>query len=321
MAREHEMTGASLPWLERRQVLAGGLGALLGLALPGIGAATAAGSAGTQKLGDRLALISGLGGNVVALTGSEELLLVDSGAPQYARALQTQLHALGAGGRVHTLFNTHWHSDHTGSNEALARGGARIVAHEKTRLWLATDHWVPGEERYEKARPKEGQPTETFYTQGATTFGGEHIEYGYLLEAHTDGDIYVFFRDSNVLAVGGAVAAPDQDPELDWYAGGWLGGRLDAQALLLKLGNDDTRIVPAYGPAVARAQVKSEHDTLTILFDRIVEQIRKGYGAQDMLNAGILNGLSRTWSDPAKFMYAAHKGFWAHHNTLTHDIV
>ena len=37
--------------------------------------------------------------------------------------------------------------------------------------------------------------------------GAESIEYGYLLEAHTRGDIYVFFRDSNVLAVGD-VASP-----------------------------------------------------------------------------------------------------------------
>ncbi len=54
--------------------------------------------------------------------------------------------------------------------------------------------------------------------------GGERIDYGYLIEAHTSGDIYVFFRDSNVLAVGD-VASPARDPELDYFTGAWIGGR------------------------------------------------------------------------------------------------
>ncbi len=273
-----------------------------------------------MRLSDSLVLITGVGANVVALNAPEGFLLVDSGAPQHTDALLGQLKRLAGGKPVRTLFNTHWHADHTGSNEVLGRDGARIVAHEKTRLWLATDHWIPGEERYEKARPRQAQPTDTFYTQGTTTFGAERIEYGYLAEAHTDGDIYVFFRDSNVLVVGGA-AAPDRDPELDWYAGGWLGGRLDAQALLLKVGDENTRIVPAYGSPVNREQLQLELEVLTVVFERMVEQIRKGYGPQDMLAAGLLNGLRRTWSDPGKFLYAASKGLWAHHNTLTHDIV
>jgi hypothetical protein len=40
-----------------------------------------------------------------------------------------------------------------------------------------------------------------------------------------------------------------------------------------------------------------------------------------MQKAGVLDGLGRTFTDPAKLLYDVHKGFWAHHNTLTHDIV
>ena len=62
--------------------------------------------------------------------------------------------------------------------------------------------------------------------------GGERIDYGYLIEAHTSGDIYVFFRESNVLAVGD-VASPARDPELDYFTGAWLGGRVDAMTRLV----------------------------------------------------------------------------------------
>ena len=52
-----------------------------------------------------------------------------------------------------------------------------------------------------------------------------------------------------------------------------------------------------------------------------LERIRKGETNEDMLAAGIMEGTGRTWEDPAKFVYAAHKGIWGHNNTLSHDIV
>ena len=77
--------------------------------------------------------------------------------------------------------------------------------------------------------------------------GGERVGYGYLIDAHTSGDIYIFFRDANVLAVGDVVS-PVRDPKLDYLTGAWLGGRVDAMDRLLKLSDDKTRIVPGYGP-------------------------------------------------------------------------
>ena len=168
--------------------------------------------------------------------------------------------------------------------------------------------------------PVQAQPTESFYTTGSTTIGGKRIEYGYLLEAHTDGDAYVYFRDDNVIAVGDAIA-PERDVELDWWGGGWLGGRVDSLKQLLALTDAQTRFVPSYGAPVGRAAVQAEYDMCELLFDRFFERIRKGETNEDMLAAGIMEGTGRTWNDPAKFVHDAHKGFWGHNNTLSHDIV
>ena len=86
---------------------------------------------------------------------------------------------------------------------------------------------MPAEDRYRPPRPQAAHPTKTFRADGSMNAGGERIDYGYLIEAHTSGDIYVFFRDSNVLAVGD-VASPARDPELDYFTGAWIGGRVDA---------------------------------------------------------------------------------------------
>jgi glyoxylase-like metal-dependent hydrolase (beta-lactamase superfamily II) len=307
--------------IDRRAVLHGALGACAGLALaPLARRAAGADAIQTTSVTDKLVVLSGAGGNVLALSTGDGLVVVDSGSAASGARLVAALASLPNGTHTHTLFNTHWHLEQIGSNETMGRAGAHIVAHEKTRQRLAYGYYLPKEDRYQKPVPKEAQPAETFYTTGETNIGGERIEYGYLLEAHTDGDIYVYFRDSNVLAVGDAVS-PLRDPELDWFGGGWLGGRVDSLTLLLKLGDARTKIVPSYGPVIGRTDVQKEHDMMLKLFERYVELVRKGDGAEDILAAGVIADTGRAWQDAHKFAYDAYKGVWAHHNTLMPDIV
>ena len=80
------------------------------------------------------------------------------------------------------------------------------------------------------------------------TFGRERIEFGPLGQAHTDGDIYVFFPDANVL-VAGDVLAVGAYPIADYISGGWLGGLMTATKTLLDLTNDQTRVIPAPVPS------------------------------------------------------------------------
>ena len=279
--------------------------------------ATDALSAATLAPG--LTLLGGAGANILVLATDAGKVVVDGGAAASSKAVQEKLDEL-PGGRVATLFNTHWHLDQVGANEALGGAGATIYAHAKTRQRLTAGYYLTTEERYQPPLAPAGRPTKAFHTEATAVVGKAKIDYGYLLEAHTDGDIYVFFPDVNVVAVGDVVS-PQHDPEFDWFGGGWLGGRLDSLKRLLALGDKDTRFVPSVGPAVGRAQVQAELDMHSKLFDRMVEHVRLGETAADMLKAGVLDGLGRSFEDPAKLLYDLHKGFWAHHNTLTHDIV
>ncbi len=278
--------------------------------------------------------VSGL--NVVVLPTSAGLVVVDSGAAADSHLVLPALRDLGgsagsagstgasgsgsAPGRVSTLINTHWHRDQTGGNEALGMAGATIIAHDKTRQRLRAGWYVPASDSYESPLPAAALPTKTFHTTDEATIGDQRVEFGYLLEAHTDGDAYVRFPAANVIAAGDALS-PQNDPALDWFGGGWLGGRVDALQKLLELGDARTWYVPSVGAPVQRAAVQAEHDLLLAIFDRMVVNLRLGQTPEDMLKAGLLDGLPRTFADPAKFLYDAHKGFWAHHNKLMNDIV
>jgi cyclase len=264
-----------------------------------------------QRLNDNLTVVDAGGANLIAFSAPDGLVLVDSGAPKSKVA---------TGSKVQTLFNTHYHTDQTGNNEAFGAAGTKIVAHLRTREWMSTDYWIPLEDRYEKARPKAARPTEMFLTTGSLKAGTEQIDYGYLPLAHTSGDIYVFFRTANVLAVGD-VASPLRDPALDYFTGAWIGGRVDAMDILLKLSNDQTRIVPAYGPVMTRAELKAERDMMEEVRARLFKTVREGDGPKDMLEAGVLKGLPRTWKNPEKFLYDAAKGLWAHHDKMDPNVV
>jgi len=304
--------------LSRRQLLTGVAGGLLGSLV--LSRHSVAQQAGVTPLNDRLSLVTTGGTNVLVLTGPDGVAVVDSGAPHLIEPFMASVRPLATAGRVRTLFNTHFHPDNTGANEVLGRSGATIIAHENTRLWMATPVWVPAEDRYRPPRPKAAHPTETFRADGSMTAGRERIDYGYLIDAHTNGDIYVFFRDSNVLAVAD-VASPLRDPELDYFTGAWVGGRVDSMNRLLALCNDATRIVPGFGPVMSRAGLQIERDMMKKIYDRAVDRVRQGDDAADMLDAGVMNELGRTWKDPKKFLYDVQKGLWAHHNKLNPNVV
>src|SRR5262249_27506026 len=154
------------PLPDRRTFVKATLGCLAGISTKAFGQITGSGIANT-KLADNLFLLTGAGANVVAMTGAAGVVMVDGGLNEKSAALLAAVAGLPGGGRVRTLFNTHWHPEHTGSNAALGRDGATIIAHENTRLWMTTDITRPWENRTFPPFPKEGRPDKTFYTTGS----------------------------------------------------------------------------------------------------------------------------------------------------------
>lgn len=269
-----------------------------------------------ESLNDRVRVISGAPGNILVLTTGEGHLLVDSGSAALAPSVQLTL----GDGRVHTLFNTHYHRDQSGGNALFGEAGAAIHSHEITRQWLSADYYVPFDDYWVPALPEIGRPTHTFREKDELILAGESLEFGYLLEAHTRGDAYVFLRDSNILAVGD-VASPLRDPALDWYAGGWLGGRVDAMDDLLEVANADTLIVPAYGPVMTMADYQAERDMMWHLWERCSTLVNNGRSAQDILEAGVMDEIDRKFNDPYKFLYDVAKGLWAHYTNFGGNVV
>lgn len=272
-------------------------------------AATSEPTLRSRDLAPGLTLVQGAGANILRLEHDRSVLLVDSGAAAHADAVLRQAQAGGC--RVRTVINTHCHADHIGGNALLARAGARIIAHENTRLWMQRPVSIPWENRTVGPAPRQAWPTQTFYTTERLDFGAQELRYGWLGQAHTDGDLYVHLPRSNVLVVGGVVSQ-GRWPMPDWTVGGWIGGLVDAGRQLLALCDDQTVIVAGQGEPVGRAHLQAQTDMLDLLKERIWQLMRKGLSDLDIVEARPTAEFDAQWGDPRLFLLNTYKGLWGH---------
>jgi glyoxylase-like metal-dependent hydrolase (beta-lactamase superfamily II) len=267
----------------------------------------------TTELAPNLSLISGGGGNVVAFGTKEEgSLLVDGGSfEKSSDVLRAAAKATGSS-KVKVLINTHWHPDQTGSNERLGKSGATIIAHENTKLWLGRPikaSWLP---KPFGPLPEKARPNKTTYTHDALSFAGQDIEYGYMLQAHTDGDIYVYFKNANVLVTGGVVSA-DGWPQIDWETGGWIAGLVAGYDKLLKVANADTKIVPANGAVLTRVDLEGQRKMYMTIYERLVAGLNKGLGPDEVIATAPAKEYEPQWGNPDAFVEAGFRSLWGHY--------
>ena len=305
------------PHQTRRQILKAAIGGAAGIVLgaPLVRLTEARSQAppevsGTLKLTDDLFIVRIPGeANIVAQTSADGVLLVDGGSATASEAVMKAVSGLPGGGSVHTIFNTHWHPEQTGLNERLGKAGAKIIAHENTRLWLTTDITWPWNGRRFKRLPKIAQPNKTFYDTGKLDSG---IRYGYISDAaHTDGDLYVFFPKQNVLAVGEAVSGQGW-PVVDWWTGGWIGGIVGGLQRLQTLVDAETRIVPAHGPLLSLTDLKTQYEMYGTIYDRLSQLLNRGRGPSEAVAAQPTKEFDAQMGNPDEFVRRAFESLWAY---------
>ena len=262
-------------------------------------------------MNDHLVVLTGAGANCVAIQGPEGVLLIDGGLEERSGDLQKAVLKETGAARVQTLVNTHWHPEQTGSNERLAKSGAKIIAHENTKLWLEYPQQEPGRPGTWGPLPPKARPSQTLYSKQKLTVGSEDVELGYILQAHTDGDIYAFLRQSNVLVAGGIVSNEGW-PVIDYQTGGWLGGLVQGQKTLLSLIDDHTVIVPANGPNLTKAELAEQQKMYATIFERLGKLLRKGLGPEEVAATDPTREFNARWGDPKQFVDLAFKSLWGH---------
>jgi glyoxylase-like metal-dependent hydrolase (beta-lactamase superfamily II) len=248
----------------------------------------------TTDLGHNTYMLEGQGGNITVAVGADGIIMVDGQfAPLHdkIKAAIAKLSPLP----IKYLINTHYHGDHVGGNAAFHKDGATIVAHDNIRVRLAagTTNGLTGN----KTPPVESDalPTDTYQVGGRKIeVGGRVAEINHVINAHTDGDSWVYFPDANVLALGDTFSR--FFPNIDWANGGGIDGMILANERYLKAANDQTKIVPGHGALATTANLQEFHDMLVAARDKVKKLYDEGKSEQEVLAAHPLADLAQKWA-------------------------
>ena len=127
----------------------------------------------TTDLGHGVYLLDWQGGDSLILVGDDGVLLVDTSVAQMGAKIKAAIAKI-SDKPIRLVINTHAHADHFGANEAMAKGGALIVAHDKLRERMAKgftafNQTIP-------PSPPAALPTVTYADAMTIHFGGETVE-------------------------------------------------------------------------------------------------------------------------------------------------
>jgi len=233
--------------------------------------------------------IFGAGGNITVQIGDQGPLLVDAGAAGASDRIIAAVETLSKK-PIRDVVNTHLHPDHIGGNQVLStRGGfvsggttgggrrdATIYSHENTLLRISG---VLGKE---KPLDVGLWPGNTFFTDKKELYvNGEGVELLHQPEAHTDGDLIVFFRRSDVISTGD-IFVMNSFPMIDRARGGTIDGLIAALNTILDLvipaptQERGTMIVPGHGRLADEHDLLEYRDMVVIIRDRVQSMIEKG---------------------------------------------
>jgi cyclase len=260
--------------------------------------------------------------NAAVQIGDEGVLVVDTLSEPLADKLLAEIRRLAGSKPIRIIVNTHVHPDHTGGNQKVAQAGrsivggnfagqvgqaaansAQIFAHENVQLRMS-------------AAPAAGQtqppfaawPTDTFIEPLKDLyFNGEGIELLHQPDAHSDGDILVYFRKSDVV-VAGDLYVNTTFPSFNVQQGGSLNGVLKALNTILRITipkekqEAGTFVIPGHGRLADEADIVEMRDMMTIIRDRFQDAISRGMTLDQIKAARLVRDYEGR--------YGATQGFW-----------
>ena len=243
----------------------------------------------------------GGGGNVGLFAGPDGVLLVDSLFAPLADRLVAAVRTV-SNGEIRFLINTHVHPDHIGGNEPLAGRDVLIFAHDNVRVRALDRLRFPrGGGRF-ALRPAAGaRPVVTYNDAVSFHFNGEEVRAFLAPAAHTDGDTFVHFPESDVLHLGDVFRTTSY-PIVDVYNGGTVAGTIAALEKAISIAGPETRIIPGHGlHVVGRDALVGFLDMVVDIRNRVRAMISDGYTLAEVMDAAPTAAYDAEWGQEASW--------------------
>ena len=241
-------------------------------------------------------MLVGAGGNIAVQVGDEGVVMVDTGVAAASDAVLRTVRTL-TDKPIRYVVNTHHHADHVGGNEVLVKasggqrtdagggGGAQLQQNQNGVMVFAHQNTVDAMLLPSGGRAPYPEPAvarSAFITSDKQLhFNGEAIELWWHPNAHTNGDVLVYFPRSDVI-VAGDLLQMGGFPMFDAEAGGRLQGLLNGLNQMIDLAVPrfnqigGTHIIPGHGWLCTESDVVEARDMATIVRDRVQHLVSKG---------------------------------------------
>ena len=244
---------------------------------------------------DQIYMIAGQGGNIGLFIGEDGTFLIDD---QFAPLTEKILEAIKSVGGQHPRFliNTHYHGDHTGGNEKLGQGGTLIVSHDNVRERLIFGAYIGAFKMKLPPTSKAGLPVVTFSKNIKFHINGDTVMVKHVPHAHTDGDSFIYFQDANVIHAGDLFFNGFY-PFIDVNHGGSLKGMIKGLDKLLRIADDQTKIISGHGPLGDKQQLANYRKMLGVAYERLRTLKAEGKTADEAAAAKPLDDLEATWGN------------------------
>ncbi len=237
----------------------------------------------SEKLAEGVYMLTGAGGNLAVSVGKSGVFLIDDEFAPLTEKILAAIKNLSPE-PVRVVLNTHYHFDHVGGNENLARAGALLVAQENVYKRMSTDQYLEAFKRTTPAAPEAARPVLTYADALTFHWNGDDVIVFHVAPAHTDGDSVVRFTRADVIHMGDLFFSGTY-PFIDSSAGGRIDGMIAAADRVLAMADEKTRIVPGHGPLATRAELAAYRDMLVAVRDRIAKLKAAGKTREEIIAA------------------------------------
>jgi glyoxylase-like metal-dependent hydrolase (beta-lactamase superfamily II) len=249
----------------------------------------------TETLRGNITVLMGSGGNITVLSGKEGKFLVDAGISKSQEKLQAALDRISPA-PLKYVVNTHWHWDHTDGNAWMHGAGATIVAQKNTLKHLTETTHVNAWNWTFDPVPAGARPTLLVNNEKTFTFAGSQINVEHFGRGHTDGDLWIYFKKADVLALGDTFWNGIY-PYIDNEDGGDIDGAIKWANMAVKRSTDHTILIPGHGAVGTRAQLIAFRDMLVTVRNNVAELKQQGKSLDQIVAAKPTAAFDAKWGN------------------------